>query len=148
MDQEAAVKAQVRSEAYQLIYLAENYEIGKVNLLVTIRQRDFSIRQIISPPDASQAGANAANQATQTNNLITGINNILQIQTNILGNWVNFQTQRIALYRDLGLIPYDEWEAFYEFFPTGNGPVDNAAPAGAVQPPVAGPPNPPQAGRP
>lgn len=146
-DAEDNVKQQVRTEIYNLVSLAENYEIGKVNLLVTIRQRDFSVRQIISPPDASQAGANSANQATQTNNLINGINNILNIQRQLLNNWVNFQSQRIALYRDLGLIPYDEWEAYYEFFPANSGP-GNVAPAGGNGPPVPGAANPPAAGRP
>ena len=146
-DSEDAVKQQVRTEIYNLISLAENYEIGKVNLLLTIRQRDFSVRQIISPPDASQAGANSANQAAQTINLINGINNILGIQRNLLGNWVNFQTQRLALYRDLGLIPYDEWEAYYEFFPA-NSISGNAAPAGGNGPAVVRPADAPAAGRP
>ena len=146
-DNEDNVKQQVRTEIYQLISLAENYEIGKVNLLVTIRQRDFSVRQIISPPDSAQAGANSANQATQTNNLITGINNILNIQRNLLGNWVSFQTQRLALYRDLGLIPYDEWEAYYEFFPANPSP-GSATPAGGNGPAVVRPADAPAAGRP
>ena len=99
--------------------MAENYEIAKVNLLVTVRKRDTTLQNIIAPPTSIDNSANAANQATQTNNLITGINNILNFQDNLLRQWITFQTQRLLLFRDLGLMPYDEWEAFYEFFPTG-----------------------------
>ncbi len=129
MNREDAIKYQVRSEVYNLIQLAETFELQKPNLFYTIRQRDNTLQSIIAPPASIDAsGSNAANQATQTNNLITSITNILTIQNSLLQTWVSFQTQRLSLYRDLGLMPYDEWEAFYEFFPSNNAGGGQPAP--------------------
>ena len=118
---EDAIKLAIRQEIYQLIAVSNNYEINRGNLLIVVRQRDLSLQNIIAPPTSIDA-SNAAQQATQTNNLITGINSILSIQQSLIQNWVQFQVLRLSLYRDLGLMPYDEWEAFYEFFPSGSGP--------------------------
>jgi hypothetical protein len=123
------VKQAVRQEIYQLISIAENYEIAKVNLLINIRQRDTTLQNIIAPPTSIDASANSANQAAQTTNLITGLNTILRVQNQLLALWVQYQTQRLLLLRDIGLLPYDEWEAYYEFFPA-NGPGRDTAATG------------------
>ena len=134
---EDSIKLAIRQEVYQLIAVSENFEINRTNLLINVRQRDLSLQNIIAPPTSIDA-SNAAQQATQTNNLITGINSILNIQQQLISNWVQFQVLRLALYRDLGLMPYDEWEAFYEFFPSGSG-QGLLAPAGDNGPAPAGP---------
>lgn len=136
--QEDDIKQTVRQQIYQLIQIAEQYEIAKVNLLLNIRQRDLSQQTLIAPPVSIDANANAAQQATQTLNLITGINAILNQQNLLIQSWVQFESLRLALFRDLGLMPYDEWEAFYEFFPTNSGTGAKPA-AGGVQPSAARP---------
>ena len=51
--------------------------------------------------------------------------------------WENFQLARLSLYRDIGTLPYDEWEAFSELFPAEyRGPslgagTSDTRPAGA-----------------
>ena len=134
MNAEDNIKLAVRTQVYQLINQAESYEVQKTNLLLTVRQRDLSLQQIIAPPASSAGGGNDAAQAQQTVNFIQSINGTLQIQTQLLQQWISFQTQRLSLYRDLGLLPYDEWEAFYEFFPadssTSDGPGANGASGG------------------
>ncbi|MDB5350057.1 MAG: hypothetical protein JWN86_1304 [Planctomycetota bacterium] len=140
------VKQAVRQEIYQLINFAENYEIAKVNLLVSIRQRDTTLQNIIAPPTSAAGAADAGNQAAQTTNLITSINTILGIQNQLLQNWVQFQTFRLLLFRDIGLLPYDEWEAFYEFFPANTGGIATSNGSGGLAAP--GPANPAPPGRP
>jgi hypothetical protein len=133
---EDQIKFQVRQDIRGLIQSAENYEISKANLVLVLRQRDQALQQIIAPPEQVGAGFNpnlAANQATQTINFITSVNTVLQQQNNLIQLWVSYQTQRLALYRDLGIMPYDEWEAYYALFPaeaTGTRP-------GASQPGAA-----------
>ena len=143
MQAEDNIKLTVRQQIYNLINLAETFEIQKTNLLVTVRQRDTSIQQIIAPPASASTGGNDAGQATQTLNLITSISATLSVQNSLLNNWVQYQTQRLSLYRDLGLMPYDEWEAYYEFFPANSGAaVNDKSPAGgggAAVPGEAGP---------
>ena len=51
-----------------------------------------------------------------------------------------YQTDRLFVYRDIGILPYDEWEAFSELFPSQyHGPIIGQAPAGGTgfTPPAA-----------
>ena len=134
MNFEDNVKFQVRSDIRNLIQFTELYQINKTNLIVVLRQRDQALQQIIAPPDQG-GGANVANQATQTLSFIQSITSVLGVQNSLITNWVNFQSQRIELYADLGTMPYDEWETYYELYPAaakrsnsgnrGNGQPDS-----------------------
>src|SRR5262249_34036535 len=147
MSQEDNVKLTVRQDARTLVQLAQVYELQKRNLFLNLRQKDNTLQQIVAPPggDAGGAGgagggANATSQATQTINLVNAQNNVLTAQNALIVTWVGYVTQRLVFYSDLGIIPYDEWEAYYEFFNPKSvnpgGPSDNAAnpgPAGAPE---------------
>jgi hypothetical protein len=143
MSQEDNVKLQVRTEVRGLIQSAEIYEIIKRNLFLNLRQKDNTLQQIVAPPAAGgDAGAGAAgNQTAQTTALISAQNGILRLQNQLIATWVSYVTGRITIFRDLGTIPYDEWEAYYELFPSakpgagaGGGPRADAGPA---RPPAA-----------
>ncbi|HEU5117809.1 MAG TPA: hypothetical protein VFT74_14375, partial [Isosphaeraceae bacterium] len=123
MQYEDSIKFTVRSEVRALIQLMETYQIAQQNLILSLRQRDQSLQQIIAPPDAGAAGggANVANQATQTLNYIQSINSVVTQLNSLVQQWVSYQSARLALYRDLGIMPFDEWEAYYELFPTRTG---------------------------
>ena len=131
---EDAIKLTVRNEIYQLIQLAKQFEIQKFSLILNLRQKDNTQQSIIAPPTAGDVGGSgaggAANQAVQTQNLIQAQQQILQTLTGLIQIWINYQTQRLALYRDLGVIPYDEWEAFYELFPAATGDTRGDAAVG------------------
>ncbi|GIW88482.1 MAG: hypothetical protein KatS3mg108_2806 [Isosphaeraceae bacterium] len=149
MNQEDQVKFEVRQEIRNLIQFAEQYEVTKTQIVLLLRQRDQALQQLIAPPDqgAGAGGFNpnlAASQATQTLNFIQSLNNILVQQNSLIQLWVNYQSLRLALYRDLGIMPFDEWEAYYELFASNpdvdtdrNGrpgdlpPLDRPAPAEA-----------------
>ena len=140
MQAEDTVKFGVRQLVRSLVQSFENYEITKVQLLLNILQRDQSLQQIVAPPESGAT----SNQATQTLNFIGSITNILSQQNGLVQNWVQYQSTRLALYRDLGIMPYDEWEAFYELFPSEAGRVgvdigpDGRADAGATGGPGSG----------
>ncbi len=148
MSQEDSVKFQVRQEIRTLVQLTENYQITKRNLLLALRQRDQALQQIIAPPDAGAAaggGAASTSQATQTLNFISAVNSILQQLNSLIGTWISYQTTRLSLYRDLGIMPYDEWEAYYELFPASAGapatePRPGVPPAGGAPDVIETPP--------
>jgi hypothetical protein len=124
MQQEDQIKFQVRQEIRALVQQALIYEYAKRNLFYTMRSRDQSIQEIVAPP-ASSGGASTAN-TSQTINLIQFTQNVNNQQNSLVSAWVTYQTQRLLLYRDLGIMPYDEWEAYDELFPA------NTAGAGGV----------------
>lgn len=130
MNQEDQVKYDVRQEIRNLIQFAEQYEVTKTQIVLLLRQRDQALQQLIAPPDQGAGGGGfnpnlAASQATQTLNFIQSLNNILIQQNNLIQLWVSYQSLRLALYRDLGIMPFDEWEAYYELF-ASNPDADTA----------------------
>jgi hypothetical protein len=137
MQQEDFTKFQVRNDIRQMHSLYLTYEINRRNLVLTVRQKDQAFEQIIAPP----AGAvNPAQAATQTTNLINFQQQLLTLENTLVMGWQQYQLQRLSLYRDIGIMPYDEWEAFHELFPaiTINRDVA-AAGAGPSSGPTAAP---------
>ena len=111
---EDTLKLNIRNDVrlLQLLYL--QYEIARKNFVLNIRVRDQAFEQIVAPP----APGAAAQGAVQTNNLLGAQNGLLGSKNNLVTTWYNYQVARLSLYRDLGTLPFDEWEAFYELFPS------------------------------
>jgi hypothetical protein len=117
MNIEDFTKYQVRSDirSMQTNYL--NYEISRRNLVLTVRQKDQAFEQIIAPPAGAAAGTQQNTAAVQTTNLTNFQNQLLGRQNTLVISWLQFELSRLTLYRDLGIMPYDEWEAFHVLFP-------------------------------
>jgi hypothetical protein len=118
MNQEDFIKLTIRQDIRNLHQQYLNYEINRRNLVLTIRQKDQAFEQILAPPAGAAGAAQVANAATQTTNLINFQNRLLALQIALGTAWQQFELQRLQLYRDLGIMPYDEWEAFHELFPS------------------------------
>jgi hypothetical protein len=136
---EDSIKFAVRNDIRNLILAAKSYDIQKSNLIVNLRQKDNAQRQIFAPPGAGDTGGSTQITA-QTQALTSAQTTILGAQNSLVGFWVTYQQYRLALYKDLGTIPYDEWEAYYELFPQAAAKprrrdaatVPGPAPAGAA----------------
>ena len=119
MSEEDFIKNQLRSDirAMQVNYI--NYDITKRNLVLNIRLKDQAFEQIIAPPQAATAQelARTANAATQTTNLINFQNTLFASETALITYYETYELARLTVYRDIGILPYDEWEAFSEIFP-------------------------------
>jgi hypothetical protein len=118
MNQEDFVKLQVRSDIRAVHTQYLNYEISRRNLVLTIRQKDQAFEAILAPPAGAVGAAQAAQAATQTTNLLNFQNSLLTLQNALVLGWQQYQLARLQLYRDLGTLPYDEWEAFHELYPS------------------------------
>jgi K+-sensing histidine kinase KdpD len=140
---EDLTKFQLRQDIRQMQVSYINYQIARRNLVLNIRVRDQAFEQILAPP---QTGAGAggigqtANAATQTSTLLSAQQRLIQSEIQLINVWQQFQLNRLTLYRDIGILPYDEWEAFSELFPAeyrgpslGSG-TSNPGPAAAAAP--------------
>lgn len=123
---EDTVKLSMREDTRNYLQFYLQYEIAKRNFVLLIAQKDQAFEQIIAPP---QGTAGSTQGAVQTNNLISAQTQLIQTENNLVSLWYNFQSARLALYRDLGTLPYDEWEAFHELFP--DEPISPGADAAA-----------------
>jgi hypothetical protein len=129
------LKIQLRNDLrlVQLAYI--NYEISKRNFELNVRLKDQAFEQIVAPPAAAGGGglAQTANAATQTTNLLNFQGNMITAMLALTNGWATYETQRLIVYRDIGILPYDEWEAFSELFPAQyHGPIIGNAPAGGA----------------
>lgn len=131
MAQEDGIKLTVRTDIRNLINFGEQYERQRRLLVVSLQQRDNAARTIFAPPGA---GGQGSDPTAQTQQLVTGLNQTLQSQNSLVQLWVNYQSNRLALYRDIGIMPYDEWEAYHEFFPVNTRPARRGAGAGGLTP--------------
>jgi hypothetical protein len=121
-----------------MIQWAGSYDIQKQLLVVNLRQKDNTARTIFAPPGAG-AGDTSAQNLANTQQLAQAQVTILGAQNNLINFWVSYEQFRLALYRDLGTIPYDEWEAYYELF-LANSDQSRGGTAGAnARPAAAGP---------
>jgi hypothetical protein len=116
-NQEDALKLFLRNDIRTLHLQYLSYELARRNFVLNIRIKDQAFEQIIQPPAGAAGVAQTAQAATQTNNLIQSQGRLIGLENQLVMNWQNFQLARLQLYRDLGTLPYDEWEAFGELFP-------------------------------
>ena len=125
MNAEDGVKVQLRTDlrAVHQWYIA--YEINKRNYELNVRLKDQAFEQIVAPPAGGATGtAQSANAATQTTNLLNFQSAAYRSQLGLIRAYETYQTNRLIFYRDIGTLPYDEWEAFSELFPSEyRGPI-------------------------
>jgi hypothetical protein len=117
MNVEDFTKFQVRQDIRNMQTQYLTYEINRRNLVLTVRQKDQAFEQIIAPPAGAASATQAAQAAVQTTNLINFQSGLLTRENTLVMSWLTFQIARLQLYRDLGIMPYDEWEAFHVLFP-------------------------------
>jgi hypothetical protein len=136
MNAEDNLKIQLRNDLRNVHQAYIGYEINKRNYELNVRLKDQAFEQIVAPPSGGSQGlAQSANAATQTTNLLSFQNGAFGSQTALINGYETYQTQRLIFYRDIGTLPYDEWEAFRELFPTQYaGPIFGHA-AGRPGPP-------------
>jgi len=117
------LKIQLRGDlrAVHLNYI--NYEINKRVFELNVRLKDQAFEQIVAPP-AAAGGGNVALAATQTTNLLGFQGRFYTAQIGMTTAYQAYEQARLIVYRDIGTLPYDEWEAFSELFPSEyNGPL-------------------------
>jgi hypothetical protein len=145
MNTEDNIKIQLRNDLRNVHLSYITYEINKRNYELNVRLKDQAFEQIVAPPaGGQQALAQSANAATQTSNLLGFQNATFGSQTGLINAYQNYQTNRLIFYRDIGTLPYDEWEAFRELFPTQyHGPlIGHAGGDPGPAPSAAAPPSP------
>ena len=118
MNQEDNLKIQLRFDLRNVFTYYVQYEINKRNYELNTRLKDQAFEQIVAPPQGgSQQLAQSANAAAQTTNLLNFQRTSYGSQIGLITSYENYQQYRLIFYRDIGTLPYDEWEAFRELFP-------------------------------
>ncbi|WP_437224251.1 TolC family protein [Planctomicrobium sp. SH661] len=111
---EDVVKQQVRNAWRQLFVLRQNLETSRRAVRIAALQYDSAVEQSNAPPD-SRTVAGAAGGASRSsgnglagNNLISALNNILNAQNNLVSTYMNYERNRLNIYRDMGIMEIGE----------------------------------------
>ncbi len=137
MNAEDSLKLLIRNDIRSIQVNYQQYRIARRNFVLYARIKDQAFEQIVAPPQAGGAG-NVANAAVQTQNLIGAQNSLINVESQLVSTWYGYQSARLALYRDIGTLPYDEWEAFRALFSTAEYTRDVSIPASEPSGPPAG----------
>jgi hypothetical protein len=97
----------------RLIRAAQDYEIEKRCFILAIRQKDQAQDLLIAPPaDDPDAGARLSQAAIQAGSLLSSEAAVLASQDRLIALWAEYQAGRMALDRDLGIVPFTSWDDF------------------------------------
>lgn len=98
MAAEDDTKFEIRQSWRQLAVLWQNFETSRVQIRLAALQYDNAVE---AASDPSQAGRN------QGLNLINALNSILEAQNSLIGNWINYEQNRLNIYLDMGIMEID-----------------------------------------
>jgi hypothetical protein len=100
------------------------YAIERWRLVLTLRSKDQAQEHFLAPPRRGEARPSNAGFLDE---LIEVEGQVVANRDRLVALWAEYQTLRLALFRDLGALPYDDWDAFLGSL----GAVPAPAPAGA-----------------
>ena len=105
-----------------------------------VRLADQSFERLCSPPDG-----NTTSRSTIVAALLEHADSLRDLADQLIALWTTFRADRLAFYRELGVLPYNDWDSFYgQFAATPAGPQEAPLeqPADAIAPAPPPPPAP------
>ncbi len=122
-DDRNAWELRIRQMVRGLLLLHKNYETARKGQELSLREADQWFEQLVAPP----VGANS--QLTRSLNVSLQVPRVLDAQIRLyrgreqlVSRWLEFKEKSSALHRELGIMPADNWEAFYRSFRPEAGP--------------------------
>lgn len=100
---EDRVKLDVRRAWRQLEVLKRNLETSRRAVRLAALQYDAAVNDS-NAPITNIGGAGRGGSGLQGNNLSNALNDILRAQNQLLGNWINYEQNRLNIYRDMGIM--------------------------------------------
>jgi outer membrane protein TolC len=102
---EDRVLQSMRDNLRRLEQLEQELELRRQAVRIAIRNVDVLQKQLEQPP---QVGAPTQFSETLVRNLLAAYADLLQTQNDVMGTYLNYEFLRLQLYRDLGVIQFDE----------------------------------------
>jgi len=109
MEAQDNAKFDIRRSWRQLSVLRQNFETSRVQIRLAALQYDSAVE---ATSDPAQANRNPGL------NLLNALSAVLEAQNGLISNWVNYEQNRLNIYRDMGIMEIDAngiWEDdFYQ----------------------------------
>ncbi len=111
-DAAAALELDIRRQIRRLFELRRAYQAQQRSYELSIRLIDQGLEQLAAPSRVSSL-ARPAVVATVVTGLLAPERERRNAEDRLVTIWTSFQTERLALYRELGILPYDDWKSFF-----------------------------------
>jgi hypothetical protein len=108
-DAYVALELGVRRRIRHLFETRHAYEDAKQGYERAIRLRDQTFERMVSPSPSGASG-----RSPQLDGLLGSLVRIRDAEDRLVTLWTTFRAERLALYRELGVMPYTDWAAFYK----------------------------------
>ena len=110
LDEDARVQLelQIRRSVRQLFEMRLAYVDAERGYEYAVRLKDQAFERLHGP------SANGFSQRSAiVEQLVAQVGNITTIEDRLAELWTTFRAERLTLYRELGVLPYSNWKAFY-----------------------------------
>ena len=97
MAAEDGVKFQIRQSWRQLQVLKQNFEITRGAVRINAMQFDTAVELSNAPGESKESGLD----------LLKALSDVLDVQNDLIGNWINYEQNRLNIYRDMGTMEID-----------------------------------------
>ena len=98
---EDQVKFDVRQAWRQLRVLQQNFEVARQAVRVAAQQYDQAVEEAADPEQQAGRGGQSGL------NVINALNAVLGAQNDLIGIWVQYESARLNIYRDMGIMDID-----------------------------------------
>jgi hypothetical protein len=123
---ETDVQLELRTSRHirRLVEARRAYNREKRSYELASRLIDEVLVQFVAPAaGGTQALAQAVGARIATQALLEQLVQVQRAQDRLVGLWASFKAERLVLYRDLGILPYDDWKSFYDDLAARLGPI-------------------------
>ena len=103
MNFEDGVKQEIRQRYRQLNVLRQNIDIDRQSIRLAATQYDNSVEL-------------ATRSQTNALNLLNALSSVLNAQNSLIRDWVNYERNRLNIYRDMGIMEIDPRGIWYDSF--------------------------------
>jgi hypothetical protein len=105
---DTALELRVRRRVRHLLETRRGYEDAKRGYVLAVRLSDESFERIVQG-----APQGPSFRAPTVQGLINDLDRIREAEDRLVALWAEFRAERLEMYRDLGTLPYDNWDAFH-----------------------------------
>ena len=106
-DAAVQLELRVRRRIRNLMDTTRAYEAERRSYELAIRLRDQTFERLVAPRTEV-----TSSRSPLLKELIEEANEILKVEDRLGGLWTSFRAERLAFYRDLGVLPYKDWSSF------------------------------------
>jgi hypothetical protein len=107
-DADVQLELRIRRRLRSLLETKRAYEGEKRSYDLSIRLQDQTFERLFAPPTEV-----SSSRSPLLKELIEAGNERLKVEDRLVSLWTSFRIERLALYHDLGALPYEDWPSFY-----------------------------------